>query len=750
MISRLSLKGLGPVTLFPTIFCVLAIFVLAASAQMPAVKQPAGKTSGANSPSSKPPAFLPVVTYDSGGSGAASVTVADVNHDGKPDLVVANNWNCPSANCATNGVVGVLLGNGDGTFRPVVPYNSGGAVAVSVVVADVNGDGEPDLIVAHQCPFGGCIGQQPTGVVTVLLGNGNGTFKPALPYALTGLADTLVVADVNGDGKLDLVVAIYGGQADVLLGNGDGTFKPAAVNSGLGSSVSSLAVADSNGDGKLDLLLGSAYSCENNICGQGQIGVLAGDGNGAFQSPRTDYGSGGNWADSIAAADVNDDGKADLIVANHCSVWSGGVCSGPGSLGVLLGNGDGTFQNAKSYNSSTLIYPAVTVADVNGDSKPDLVAVGCLNTSPTGFFSACGGHTDASLQILTGNNDGTFQPAVSFDAGGAIPSSVAVADLNGDGKPDAVVAISYSSQGTDGLVGVLLNISGTSATTTTVSASPNPCSPNQLITVTATVTSQSGPAPTGSVVFLINGVAVASTGVENNQALITTSFGISHHGANWITANYLGDANNAPSMSPQFEEDVQVLSISELNTSASPVFFGQPVTFTATAYSRQLGYGANDGELMNFYDAKTFLASVPLVHGSAVFTTSSLKAEHHTIKVTYGGDAGLKPSQRSIVQVVNKYASATSLTSSPNPSVQGQGVTFTATVTPSGPNQATGKVKFLDGTAGLGVATLSGGVATLTKSKLAAGTHSITAQYLGDAASADSTSNAVEQVVNPE
>ncbi len=148
------------------------------------------------------PLFLPAVTYDSGGFGASMVAVADVNGDGKPDLVVAN---CGSCSIFNDGSVGVLLGNGDGTFQPAVTYSSGGIIPLFVAIADVNGDGKPDLVVANRCGNNGCLNQAPVGV---LLGNGDGTFQAAATYFSGGeFASSVAVADLNGDGKPDVLVA---------------------------------------------------------------------------------------------------------------------------------------------------------------------------------------------------------------------------------------------------------------------------------------------------------------------------------------------------------------------------------------------------------------------------------------------------------------------------------------------------------------------------------------------------------------
>jgi hypothetical protein len=183
-----------------------------------------------------------------------------------------------------------------------------------------------------------------------------------------------------------------------------------------------------------------------------------------------------------------------------------------------------------------------------------------------------------------------------------------------------------------------------------------------------------------------------------------------------------------------------------ITTSGSPTFVGQPVTFTAKVTPKDGTGTIPDGELVTFYDGTTTLGSVALAGGTAAYTTSSLSAKTHTIKATYAGDVNFQSSAGTVTQVVNKYTTTTTLTSGPNPSHFGQAVTFTVHVTSAGP-APTGKVAFRDGTIGIGSATLSGGVATFTRSKLAVGTHPITAQYLGDAFSARSTSAVVNQVV---
>ena len=304
--------------------------------------------------------FQPALNYNSGVE-AQSLAIADVNGDGRPDLLVAG---CSSVNgdggCA-NGAVSVLLANGDGTFQPAVIYGSGGGgSAEALAIADVNGDGRPDLLVADFCSSvdsdGNCTNNN--GAVSVLLGNGDGTFQPAVSYGSGGqLATSVAVADLNGDGRPDVVVAndCPSGPSEqdndlcqfgsytvvgVLLGNGDGTFQPVSLYNSGGYYSISVTVADLNGDGKLDLAVGSGSDFWPDFQ-NGAAGVLLGNGDGTFQ-PVSQYTFAGSGT-SAAVADMNGDGKPDLVLAsNDCT----NCASGDDGVGVLLGNGDGTFQSA--------------------------------------------------------------------------------------------------------------------------------------------------------------------------------------------------------------------------------------------------------------------------------------------------------------------------------------------------------------------------------------------------------------------
>jgi len=242
--------------------------------------------------------------------------------------------------------VGVLLGNGDGTFQPVVIYGSGAQNAVSIAVADVNSDGKPDVVVTNNCVTSTC----DASAVGVLLGNGDGTFQAAVDYPSGGLSpSSVVVGDVNGDGKPDLLVGNFylgngnysRGSVGLLLGNGDGTFQgPVSFDSG-GEYAYGVALGDINGDGKLDLLV--ANFCADSTCASGGVSVFLGKGDGSFQ-PVVTYGSGGLNSYSVAVGDVNADGKPDLLIGDPDPFYDD--CGGPEQI-AMTGTNVGDLLNAK-------------------------------------------------------------------------------------------------------------------------------------------------------------------------------------------------------------------------------------------------------------------------------------------------------------------------------------------------------------------------------------------------------------------
>ncbi len=302
--------------------------------------------------------------------------------------------------------VSVLLGNGNGTFQTQQTFFAG-YEPPAVALGDVNGDSNPDVIVAN--------GQSNT--VSVLLGNGNGTFRPPRTLALISDPVAVAVGDVNGDGKTDVVVANkFGDTVSVLLGNGDGTFQ-AAKTFATGFDPVSVALADVNGDGKADLLVANELS--------DTVSVLLGNGNGTFQTQKTF--TTGPYPLSLALGDVNGDSIPDLVTAN----------SEGNTVSVLLGNGNGTFQGQQTFATGSDPV-SVAIADANGDGNPDLLVAD---------------EGANAVSVLLGNGNGTFQKQQSF-AAGYTPNAVAVGDVSSDGRLDIVAANESTGYGS---VSVLLN-----------------------------------------------------------------------------------------------------------------------------------------------------------------------------------------------------------------------------------------------------------------------------------------------------
>ena len=399
--------------------------------------------------------FRPAAPYATSGYNPYSVAIADLNGDGNLDLVVANEQQSKGD---SQGSISVMLGKGNGKFHAPANYSSGGESAYSISIADVNGDGKLDLVVANGCFGSDC----STGSVGVLLGNGDGTFKKAVTYrsgAASVFGAHVAVGDLNGDGKLDLAVANTGpgcgngcpeGLIGILLGNGDGTFKKAKTYpTGGFDAIGWVAIADVNGDKKPDLVVANYCAAECSYPpAQGSVGVLLGKGNGTFGSVKT-YLSGGDGAVSVAVADLNKDGKPDILVAN-CGPEACGPGSPGGNVGVLMGNGNGSFKPVVNYPAANSPFN-VTAADINGDGKLDIVV--------SNWGTPNAGSNDGAVTVLLGKGNGTFQPAQTFPSGGAEAPSVAVADVNKDGRLDVVLACVADSlnQSSTGVVTVLIN-----------------------------------------------------------------------------------------------------------------------------------------------------------------------------------------------------------------------------------------------------------------------------------------------------
>jgi uncharacterized protein (TIGR03437 family) len=387
--------------------------------------------------------------------GPNSLVIADYNGDGKPDILQASGDARLMLPGFNSDDIDILLGNGDGTFQGASTYTPGPTAGPLLGVSDFNSDGKADVVMTDG-----------TGRPYLFAGNGNGTFQQASAIAApAGFAQggpaAAAAGDFNGDGKPDLAVTETHANSIAVLLNAPGGLQAGSTISSGGNGPAQILSADFDGDGKADLALVNG--------GTPNLAILTGTGNGSFQVKNT-YGTTRPMA-AIAAADLNGDGRPDLIAIDggqlgtttHGAVWvylndgKGGLGTPakymavdyPGTLAagdvngdgkpdivaagqnadfsfrvaVFLGNGDGTFQQAK-FTNTDFGPQSIAIRDFDGVGSADLVVAHC-----------CG---DTDMTFLSGNGDGTFQPEVHF-IGGASPGVVFVADLTGAGHADLVI-----------------------------------------------------------------------------------------------------------------------------------------------------------------------------------------------------------------------------------------------------------------------------------------------------------------------
>ena len=300
---------------------------------------------------------------------------ADLNDDGRKDVVVGG---------ATQ--VFVLLSNGDGTFQNYTSYSIG-AYSTGIAIADVNGDNIPDILVTHYNTADGS-----NGAVSVLLGNGDGTFQTHIDRTLSGGLQSIATSDVNDDGKPDILAADLNssGTLRVLLGNGDGTFQPEADFT-THNGANRIAISDFNGDGKPDVLTaGNTSAC-----------LLLGNGDGTFQLQSSschgnDYGSTG-YIDGIG--DINGDGIPDILNYDNNGK----------KVETFLGSSDGTFRAGPYYKLGINQVASIIASDVSGDGKPDILitnsnspaTLSTLLNVTTGFGTYASG---SSLSVSSKDN----------------------------------------------------------------------------------------------------------------------------------------------------------------------------------------------------------------------------------------------------------------------------------------------------------------------------------------------------------
>ena len=676
------------------------------------------------------------------GQQPSGIVAADLLGNGLSDLAITN---------ALDNSISVVLANGDGSFRPgptiALPVPLPGGYPTGIVAGDFNRDGRIDLAVVETCGMSSqCFPvaePQGNGVIAILLGNGDGTFAPGQTLATGRVPYALATADFNNDGLLDLVVANSGDSTvSVFMGSGDGEFAPTTLLPPFsGTTPLAISVGDFDGDGALDLAV--ANSGENTVAILINQGCPKVSPTQCTFAPVLNSVPVGAGPAAIATADLNGDGALDLAVAD----------SNGASVTILLGNGAGAFQRIGANDFSTDASPVtLAIDDFNGDGRLDVVT-----GNGAGSLTMLRQASEPQVSLTTSVDAPTYGQTVFFTAtvtppagqpaptgtisffDGAAPIGTASLDSN-------PVFFQYAglAAGTHQVTAVYNGDASFGASTsnavtesvqqaqssTTVIADLNTVSYGQAVVLTATILPQISGTASGPVSFndFSTSTNLGQVVPVGNVAHLTTS--TLSPGAHPIVAIFQGDANLASSNSPSYTVNVVRASTSTtLSTSASPATFGQTVTLTATVVP---GSGSGETGLVAFQEGATMLGIVDVSGGRAQFSTSSFSAGSHVITASYSGDGNFSGSTSgAVTETVVAAPSSTALTSSLNPAVAGQVVTFTATVA-SAAGTAAGTVNFfLDGGGSPAASVaVSAGAAQFSTNALAAGAHTVSATFV--------------------
>jgi len=635
------------------------------------------------------------LTVPSTASSNLSSVAADLNGDGKLDLVT---WDPAGTSFS------IALGNGDGTFQALPTFSH--PPANTVTIGDFNNDGKPDLAIISGAAF------ESPGTLYVLLNNGDATFQPGIPSIVIPVAN-LYVADMNGDGNLD-IVSLSGGvegcmgcAVSVALGNGNGTFQSPVITA-LYSQPDGAVIGDFNHDGILDLAI------SGNSLG-GSAVLLLGIGDGTFQ-PGSTISAPNGVPSSIAGGDFNGDGNLDLamILDNENST--------PPYLSVILGNGDGTFQ-APVNSSGINNLQSVMTGDFNGDGKIDLL----LNVNST---------SSNSISLLFGKGDGTFQSQLSQ----TLPlnsTPTFVADFNGDGKPDL---LSYTFTSTTTSSQLFLNTGGPTATAT-ASGISIPAGGPQLVlasylgdpangastSTTVSVPGSGAPITWANPAAITYGTALSATQLNATSPTQGTYVYNPVAGTVLSAGTHTLSVTFTPDGSSGYTASTQTVSITVDQA---------PVVLTANNTARV--YGAAN---------PSFTGTITgTVNGDALTETFSTTATPASIVGTYpivpsftgSAAANYYPSPTNGVLTVSQAGSTTTIALSNN------NTTLTATVAGLTSGSPTGNVGFYEGQTLAGTSPVVGGVASFTATSAPAGNTIITAEYSGDANFTQSASPATQ------
>lgn len=636
----------------------------------------------------------------------------DLNGDGHPDLVAI-------------GPGGILItyGQTGGTFGSGSVYEAGYLVS-HATVADFNGDGSPDVVTSGDLQL------------QLSLGRGDGTFEVSTPIPGTviytrgdprAMIDATVVhGDFNGDGHQDVLTtgapSVYTSRPSLFLGHGDGSFGvPIAVSNAAVSVTTQAAVADINGDGKDDVASSDGTT----------ISVNLSSGDGTFRTVSTALTqiSGERSSQTIAFADLNGDGRLDLVYTTT------------NNLAVMTGRGDGTFSPAIFYpvpatSAGTGRSPGVpAIGDFDGDGRLDIAVLVAAAATYAQLYNPTQIFTFYRQGSPTGLDADGFTPAVAGPVSARSYVDFFAADVDGDGKADAIADDDGNlyNEAFGNAIGVFHGLANR-----TFSAEQN----------------------------FVAGTGLASLLIADLDRNGLLDLVVANGDYNEIANSFTVLLNGAPALTVPAS---QTTTATTANVSPNPSTYGQPVIFTThVAPATSTGLVPTGTVVFSFCRGATTLVTLDAT-GSASFITPTGTEIAEPVgscpfAANYQGDANFLPSTSpSVPYLVLPAPSITSVSAQPDPGHLSQSISLQAIVQgvpsptanpvtgqpiPPGVLQSTGTVQFLDGSTVLGTATVNNGTATLTTNTLSLGTHTIVATYSGDA-NLGGSSGSTSEVILP-
>ena len=519
---------------------------------------------------------------------------------------------------------------GTGIFGEQTVTASGSPIAVGrnpqdVAAGDFNGDGNVDLAVLNS----------NDQTISILLGNGDGTFKVSRTTYSTGSGPVaLITGDFDGDGNLDLAALNSTDQTvTVRLGNGDGTFGGRNTYSLPGvlltlTTPTALTMGDFNGDGIPDLAVAESATTLGFIPANGLVDVMLGDGTGAFPAGSVSQISVGKAPSAVVAGDFNGDGNLDFAVSNQSD----------NTISVMKGNGSGTtftnFSGSPFGTGGGTSPAAIALADFNGDGQPDLaVAESGQNR----------------VDIFKGNGDGSFTLLANATSTGNKPVSIVAGDFNADGKVDFAVT-NQSDNTTTIMLGTGTGTVFTAATASPFTTGTGTTSP---VAIAAADFNGDGTADLAVANSNKNNIGILLNQLTDTSSTLITGISVPGNGTSnhTVQASYPGDSNFAGSTDTLSLRSSNITTTTLLSASTTTPTFGQQISLTATIQPSLVG-SLTPTKTVKFMDGGTLLGTVNVTSGTATLLITSLAIGTHSITAIYSGDTNFLTSTSAPVGII--------------------------------------------------------------------------------------------------